>query len=306
MDPENLTAFGKELSNASKAKVRSFSSATKDWPVAYASNYELIQRLKGTISKKQNVLVLGAGYESRMASISKATDGWLRTGVHWTNFHPEIQVDVMTSTHTCTLEAALYAKKEPLLLIHGVYSKVPPILRKSFTVRWSDPYFGTENGVSPSAQYLEMIIRKKAVGPAPYIPSVRNTLFLNVMIMIWLGAKKIVFTGVDPFKPEYFFSRDQDIVLEIVRCLSMCDPWLAEWDGRNERLTSYDRETAHRIQQFIKNICSVRSAVGEKKYVFEFDRGFKLLKNFAAVRGVELGYVGDSTYMQTTEISRID
>jgi hypothetical protein len=123
-----LTNFGEKLSKASKDKDRSFSSSTKDWTLAYSSNLELMERLRGTLAKKEKVLIVGAGIESNMSSIARHTEGWLRTGVHWTNFHPEIQVDVITSTHTCTLEAALHAPRPPLLLIHGVYSKVPPAI----------------------------------------------------------------------------------------------------------------------------------------------------------------------------------
>ena len=71
---------------------------------------------------------------------------------------------------------------------------------------------------------------------------------------------------------------------------------MAEWDGRNERLASKNRDTAHRIQTFITNILTQESAVGAQNYIDEFDRGFSLLRDFAKARGVELGYFGDSSY----------
>ena len=299
-----LTPFGEQLSSAAKSKLSNFGTSTKSWPEPYKDNYQAIQRLKNTLAVKPNVLVVGAGLELQMKSIGDISQNWLKTGVHWTNFHPDIEVDIITSTHTCTLEACHYFRRKPLLLIHGVYSKVPPVLKNSMTIRWSDPFMNAKGGVKPSALSLEKTIQEKSYGVAPYIPSVRNTLFLNAMVMIWLGAKKIGFAGVNPHDPQYFFSNDNSLVLEIIRCLSKCDPWLAEWDGRNERLASNNRDTAHRIQTFISNILTQESAVGGQNYIDEFDRGFSLLRDFAKSRGVELGYFGNSSYMATTGLQR--
>ena len=299
-----LTPFGEKLSQASRFQLSNFDTSTKSWPDPYKANYQIIQKLKNTLTVKPNVLVLGAGIESQMVSIGNMSQGWLKTGVHWTNFHPDIEVDIITSTHTCTLEACHYFRRKPLLLIHGVYSKVPPVLKNSMTIRWSDPFMNLKGNSKPSALSLEKTIQQKSYGVAPYIPSIRNTLFLNAMVMIWLGAKKIAFAGVNPHKPQYFFSKDKTLVLEIIRCLSKCDPWLAEWDGRNERLASKNRDTAHRIQTFITNILTQESAVGGQNYIDEFDRGFSLLRDFAKARGVELGYFGNSSYMATTGLQR--
>ena len=299
-----LTPFGEQLSSAAKSKLSNFGTSTKSWPEPYKDNYQAIQRLKNTLAVKPNVLVVGAGLELQMKSIGDISQNWLKTGVHWTNFHPDIEVDIITSTHTCTLEACHYFRRKPLLLIHGVYSKVPPVLKNSMTIRWSDPFMNAKGGVKPSALSLEKTIQEKSYGVAPYIPSVRNTLFLNAMVMIWLGAKKVGFAGVNPHDPQYFFSNDNSLVLEIIRCLSKCDPWLAEWDGRNERLASNNRDTAHRIQTFISNILTQESAVGGQNYIDEFDRGFSLLRDFAKSRGVELGYFGNSSYMATTGLQR--
>lgn len=297
-----LTSFGRILSKASRVKEKVDSSPANNID-AYKRNIKFINALRVSLKRKENVLVLGAGVENNLSSILSSTQDWLRTGVHWNNFRQDLQMDVITSTHVCTLEAALHSATPPLLMVHGVYSKVPPVIKRSFSLRWSDPFmsgFPSE----PTAENLDHVIRSKSVGPAPYIPSVRNTLFLNTMTMIWLGAKKVAFAGVDPHHPNYFFSQDNDIKLEIVRCLSLCDPWLAEWDGRNERLSSKRRDTCHRIQHFIQNVVSAKSAVGEQSYIDEFDRGFKLLKEFADMKGVQLGYFGESSYMATTGLQR--
>lgn len=307
---ETLESFGKALSEASKLRRPDFSTATKDWSEAYQGNLSVIKSLSAALKKKDNVLVVGAGSEDNFKAINEMTLGWLKTGVQYTNFNPELQMDVITSTHVSLLEAALHASKPPLFLIHGVYSKVPPCLKRSMTIRWSDPYIESDMGLFPSAKgritasTFEGIIAKKARGVAPFLPAVRNTLFLNAIVMIWLGARKIVFTGVDPHHPEYFFSNNSELKMEIIRCIAACDPWLAEWDGRNDRLPLLNRPTVHRVQDFINKILG-KSKVGEEDYIFEFDRGFALLKEIATGRGVQLGYLGKSSYMKTTGIERI-
>jgi hypothetical protein len=300
-----LTPFGEALAKASQRREVHFSTATAHWREAYQGNAELIKRLKGSLQGKPNVLIAGAGRQGGLEAIVRQTKGWLRTGVHWSNFNPELPVDVITSTHTAPLEAALHAAKPPLLLIHGVYSKVPPCLQRSFTIRWSDPFMLKDWKGKPTAAGIEALIQAKAVGVAPYLPAVRNTLFLNAMVMLWLGARQIVFTAVDPHKPDYFFSGNPELTLEIVRCLAATNPWLAEWDGRNERLGLIKRPTAHRVQEFTKNLLRQRSAVGGSDYLMEFDRGFKLLRQLAKGQGVQLGYLGESSYMATTGIPRL-
>ncbi|MDO6351112.1 hypothetical protein Q3Y53_01030 [Synechococcus sp. YX-04-1] len=305
---KNLTPFGNALANAIQLRHPSFSTKTRDWLQIYQENINTLKSIQSLIRQKNTVLVVGAGYESKMSSISKSTKNWFKSGVHWTNFHRELKVDLITSTHACTLEAAIHhSKNRPSFLIHGVYSKVPPVFMNSATIMWSDPYI--DNGMKdlPTVQDYDDIINKRSKGAIPYLPSVRNTLFLNTMIMIWLGAKNIVFTAVDPHNPDYFFSDDDELTLDIVRCLSMCNPWLAEWDGRNERISLLHRNTSHRIQKFIENLLSQKkSAVGEQSYIEEFDRGFTFLKDFALHRGLNLGYLGDSEYMKTTGIKKLD
>ena len=306
VDPSSiLTDFGRELSHASKTRTKNFNSSVKAWPDLYNGNIKSIKSLRQALLVSPNVLLVGAGRHHDLVKLKRLTKGWLRSGVHWTNFNPLFPIDVIVSTHCAPLEACLHAMHKPSLLVHGVYSKVPPCFKKSFTIRWSDPYMIKEWKGDPSAEMVNTLLEAKCFGPAPYIPAVRNTLFLNAMVMLWLGAKQLVFTAVDPHQPEYFFSGNQEITLEIVRSLSHCDPWLAEWDGRNERIPAIKRSTSHRIQSFTKSLLTARSAVGGKDYLFEFDRAFALLQQLAKIRGSKLAYIGESSYMKTTGIKRI-
>jgi len=302
---EALTPFGKILSEASRTRNANFKTDTSTWKSEYQQNADKISRLRSALALKGSVIIAGAGKQPGIDQIVRQTKGWLYTGVQWTNFNQQLNVDIITSTHTTPLEAALYSNRIPQLLIHGVYSKVPPVLRKSLTIRWADPFLTLGDGSQPSQQYIEALIKNKAIGVAPFLPAVRNSLFLNAMMMVWLGAKRIVFTAVDPLNPAYFFTGNKDIVLSIMRAIMSADPWLAEWDGRNERLGLLKRSTAHRVQTFAKNILCETSAVGGKEYIFEFDRGFDLLCKIAAGRGIDLGYAGASDYMKTTGIARI-
>ena len=103
--------------------------------------------------------------------------------------------DIVVSTHASPLESSLHsADNQPKLLIHGVYSKVPPCFNRSCTIRWSDPYLIKEWEGQATVERIEALMRSKSVGVAPYIPAVRTTLFLNAMIMLWLGAKRLMFT----------------------------------------------------------------------------------------------------------------
>jgi hypothetical protein len=302
-----LTDFGQALEAACMHRTKIFSSTTCDWANQYQKNAKTIELLAGTIKRKGSVLITGAGKQEGLASIATRTQGWLKTGVQWTNFIEEIDIDIVTSTHYTPLEAALHCKRrQPLLLVHGVYSKVPPCLNKSITIRWSDPFLMKELGGRPNQANLEALIKTKARGPAPYIPAPRNVIFLNAMVMIWLGAKEIAFTGVNPDNPAYFFEDNSELTLEIVRAVSLTSPWLAEWDGRNERISAITRESSHRTHEIIRDIAAQTSAVGTKGRIETLTKGFNLLKDYAKAKNVRIGHFGKSDFLNSLGIERFD
>jgi len=300
-----LTDFGRALALATEMRDSTFETNISRWPENYRANQAYSDLLRKEISQKAGVIIAGAGKQNNLDSYKPQIANWFRAGVHWTNFNPDIDITAVISTHIAPLEATLYSECVPDHLIHGVYSKVPPCLSRSCTVRWSDPFMNKSFAGKPTAQDLDALMEKMSTGAAPYLPSVRNTIFLSAMVSLWLGARHIVFTGVDPLTPDYFFTGNPDLTLRIVKCVAAVNPWLAEWDGRNERIGVIKRDTAHRVQVFIQNLLMQRSAVGGKKYLHEFDRGFILLRQLAEIRGVQLGYIGESKYMETTEIPRL-
>ena len=300
-----LTSFGIKLAKASELRLPSFDSSTKSWPNNYQDNILFINQAKEMFANKSKVLITGAGYEKNFLSYVSQTNGWIRSGVHWTNFIEGFPIDIMGSAHISPLEASMHSVNRPKILVHGVYSKVPPCLCNSFVMRWSDPYLSKQfNGV-PSTQDIIQLISEKSLGVAPYLPIVRNSIFFLSTIFLWLGAKELVFTGVDPLNPQYFFKDNLSVKIEIGKSLSMCNPWLGEWDGRNERIPAIKRSTSHNIQHFINSILQSTSAVGGDDYIFEFHRGFKLIKNLADFMNARLYYVGNSSFMKETGLKRV-
>ena len=302
---DTLTSFGKELAIVSSERNANFETGVKARLQDYQQNKQIIACLRDKINAAPGILILGAGKQNNLESILCQAENWFKIGVHWTNFNPLISADCIASTHVAPLESVLHSSSKTQYLLHGVYSKVPPLLLQSMTLRWSDPFLTKGIKENSIPNQIDEIMNIHQHGLAPYIPAPRNTLFFAAMSAIWLGAKRIAFTAVDPCNPGYFFGENTDIMLEIVTCLNKCDPWLAEWDGRNERLGKIKRDTSHRIQTFTSNILSKVSAVGQPSYLYEFDRAFKLIQELALIKGVKLGYLGYSEYMKSTGLKRL-
>ena len=160
--------------------------------------------------------------------------------------------------------------------------------------------------IKPTLQALHKIVESKTYGPAPYIPAVRNVIFLNAMVMIWLGAKEITFAGIDPYNPIYFFHGNKEKSLEIIQAVSSIDPYIAIWDGRNERIDRINRDTDHRIQEIISDLSQQKSAVGDNKRIDVMRKGMIILKKYAEFRGVRLNHLGESKFMDEMGLRRVD
>lgn len=301
----SLTPFGLELAKATRENIKNFDTAVKSRQDAYHKNIVRIQQLRNVIKNNPRVLIAGAGNITDIDNIENSTKSLLRSGVNWTSFNPDLDVQIQCGTHALPLEATLYSARPPELIIHGVYSKVPPCISRSFTIQWSDPFMSREYGGAPSAYDLEMAILKKAVGPAPYIPSVKNVVFLNSMVMIWLGAKKLFLTGIDPLQPEYFFTGKPDLCLTIIKAITQANPWIAEWDGRNERISERQRNTQHRRMSAIADLLSESgSGVGTPERIKVMEQGFRLLVKFCEIKDVKISYLGESKFLEKIGLHR--
>lgn len=303
---QSLTPFGLELAEAVRNRSINFDSSIQTRGDAYEKNVIRVGQLRDAISKNPRILIAGAGKIDDISDLNGVAQNLLRCGVNWTNFNPDLDIQVLCSTHAIAIEAALFANTLPEIMIHGVYSKVPPCISRSFTMRWSDPLMNKDYGGQPTPQKLEKTMSKTCLGAAPYIPSVRNVVFLNAMVMIWLGAKKLYFTGIDPLTPDYFFAGKPNLALNLVTAITQTNPWIAEWDGRNERIADWHRETEHRRMKTVANLLSTKgSAVGSKARIEVMNKGFKILLDYANFKNVKVAYIGKSKYFQSIGLSRV-
>lgn len=301
----SLTPFGLELAKATRKNIKNFDTSIHFRQDAYRKNIDRIQQLRNVIKTNPRVLIAGAGNITDIDNIKNSTKSLLRSGVNWTSFNPDLDVQVQCGTHALPLETSLYAARPPELIIHGVYNQVPPCISRSFTIQWSDPFMSKEYGGAPSAYDLETAILKKAVGPAPYIPSVKNVVFLNAMVMIWLGAKKLFLTGIDPLQPEYFFTGKPDLSMTIVKAITQANPWIAEWDGRNERISDHQRSTQFRRMIAIADLLSENgSGVGTPERIKVMEQGFHLLVKFCKIKDVKINYLGESKFLEKIGLHR--
>ncbi len=302
----SLTPFGLELAKAVATTSKGFDTSYSLRKNDYAKNIVRTVQLRSLVRDNSGVLIAGAGKISDVQNLASATKLLLRSGVNWTNFNPDIDIQVLCSTHALALEAALFSSTPPLLMIHGVYSKVPPCISRSMTLRWSDPFMSPEFGDPPTPVALEEAISVRGNGPSPYIPAVKNVVFLNSMAMIWLGAKNIVFAGIDPLQPEYFFADNPSVTLELVRAITKANPWIAEWDGRNERIPERHRDSTHRRVKVISNLlASEGSGVGSIKRLKTMQNGFKLLLDYCKFKEVNVSYIGKSQFLSNLGLPRI-
>ena len=166
-----LSSFGSSLANATRLRQKGFDTSTSVWPNAYKTNAELINKLRNTIRNKPDVLLIGAGRNDGLNQIKQQTQGWLRSGVHWSNFNPVKPGDIGVSTHATPLESLCIRDNQPKLLIHGVYSKVPACFNRS-CIFVGQIHIDKEWKVS-NVERIEALMRSKSVGVAPYIPAVK-------------------------------------------------------------------------------------------------------------------------------------
>ena len=300
----SLTPFGHELAKAYQRESASFDSSVSSNLKAYKKNLWRIKLLRDLILEKKKVLIIGAGHIPDVSDFEASVKDLIQSGVNWTNFNPKLNLEILSATHSIALEAAHFHSILPNHLVHGVYCKVPPVISNSFTIRWADPFLNGEFGGNPAPKDLEKIILKSSISSVPFLPSVRNVVFFNAMVMILLGAQEIYFAGIDPLNPEYFFSKDPSLTVDVIRAVSKTNPFIAEWDGRNERISGKLTDSKHRKSQVICNLLSpAGSGVSRRQDVME--QGFKLLTAYCKFKKVKVGYIGQSKFMNNLGLNRV-
>ena len=87
--------------------------------------------------------------------------------------------------------------------------------------------------------------------------------------------------------------------MEIALALAKAEPWISAWDGRNQRLPSYNSDTLHRQLDTIKDILETKSvsATGKGWRFKEMERGMKLVKETCNYLGLSLDCIDESSFL---------
>ena len=309
-----LTDFGKALSECCAesfqkkeiCKLR-YGSLERDWE----NNKRRLQALKEHIDGKR-VIYMGPGRlngdELAYIKSEMSRQDVIISSTHFLSCREDIEIDIMLSSHAAPLMAAAAGERTPKAIVHAVYSKVPPVIKGSMTVQWSDPYLMWGKREVTAVEVLKEI-EERFKGDKPYIPAPRNAMGLGLVSLIGLGARQIEMIGFDPDNPTYFFSNNQLQKMALARALSESDPWIAAWDGRNERLIP-SKDCVHRLSMIIANILKADkdcvSFVGSGWRYEEMVRALLLCQQMTEARGMKLAYAGRSQFMKKLGISHRD
>ena len=142
---ELLTPFGKALEKAAKTRTelkehvneeQSFSALKKNSlrleqtrQLLTNFDYTVIVGL-GPISNKDLKFLIKLQQKNNVASIFS----------QWANFRDCLEPQILASCHVNPLMASLLSSNPPSTVIHGAYVSSPPVLSKSFILRWCDPF----------------------------------------------------------------------------------------------------------------------------------------------------------------------
>ncbi len=309
-----LTEFGNALSSMSQGLLENRDKEIKiDKSIlekGYKKNGARLESLHKLLPQRDTVFLLAPGYMSNSSieiinKLQKQKRAYI-CGVNFTSFHDKIDLDLLISTHVTVLMAGAVSKTPPKGIIHGVYSAVPPVVSSSCTIMWSDHFLmGKLDKLikAESAEYIIKVNEEKLKGKSPCILAPRNVMMFASYFLAFAGARKIVFAGFDPKKPEYFFANHDHTKMEIARCLAMSDPFISAWDGRVSRIPP-TLETIYRQNDLIKDVLrkSTSSIAGEGWRFEELKRAVNQLKEICLIKDIDLNYLGESIFCNYLKI----
>jgi hypothetical protein len=301
------TAFGQSLSEASRLRLPGIDSRPERWEREYLANLGRVRDLERLIQAKPNIVVMGSGSGLDPAALPRQQDGWLYAGVQWLAFHPDVQPDIVLSNHTCTLEAALRSPNSNHIsfFIQSSGEAVPPIFERATSIQWGNinAMWNESAGIEVAAGIIRKQFQKRADSVLPLVMGQPNVLFILSALLIFLGAKRIVFAGVDPYNPTHFFTGRKDIQHTIVAAQCRADPWIAEWDGSSGRIPLLHRDSAHFVLENLKAVLSdAPSAIADKTRLKWFRDGFRIIELICANSGVQLNFSGRSEFLSEARI----
>ena len=317
MEHSCLTSYGLALKEASEyfiaRKGKSFKINQQIANQNREDGSKIFSQIHKQVQDKQNIIIIAPGPLSqktkKVINFYQQEKNFLVCGVQFSNFHYDLKLDIQLSTHALPLMASLQSANKPNLIVHGVYSESPPVLKDSCTVCWSDPFLTKnlfENGEVSSTRIIE-INGKYLYHKMPYLTVPRNVMMFATYCLVFLGGKRLILAGFDPETPTYFFSENDGLKLDIIRALSSTDPIIAGWDGRNERIPP-PLDTLFRQSSFIQDVAHAKPISGTASgWRFnELVRGTKLLKHIMDKLERKLFYIGESKFCSNLNIKRID
>ena len=224
----------------------------------------------------------------------------------WANFRDGIRPQIIASCHVHPLMASLVSCNPPDLILHGSYTSSPPVLSRSVVIEWQDPFLlqGENNVIT---EHLISENKNTLCGDKPYLQSPRNALLFCLFNAIFMGSKRISLVGFDPDRPEYFFSKNEDKKLEIVRSIVNADPWIAAWDGRYERVREKSKQEEHSLLELAAVIMDANpmSAVGSGWRLDLMEKGIVLASNICRQLNISLDYFGESLFLERCGLKRL-
>lgn len=303
------TQFGTELSRASRLRLPGVDVSLQRWSSLYSANREKFLALKEFVRSRPNIVVLGAGCGYSLNDLPPRSDGWSYAGVHWMPFHPGLNMDIVLSNHTCALDAALRAPSSNNIqfFIQSSGEIVPPIFERALSIQWGNINSMTsERSPSGIVSYIDATIASRVNSPVPFFPAQPNVIFVLSTLLIYCGAEKLVFAGVDPLNPVHFYANNPEVQLSMASAQCLADPWIGEWDGSSKRLSVLHRDTSYRVLEYVKDLLFANpSLIGDPKRLEWFHDGFDIIKSVSSARSVELAYVGHSKFMESIDMANL-
>lgn len=157
----------------------------------YKLNRKNWRKIKSLASSASRLIIVGPGIidDHIIQSINnRKSDG--STFVmcsQWSNFRENLSFDFLASCHVLPLMSSLLYDNKPKAIFHGVYSKVPPILQRSCTVTWSDPFLRPENknGLDVTSLISKWQVQGEKFMPRLEVP--RNAMSFCIFLGLYLG-----------------------------------------------------------------------------------------------------------------------
>jgi len=304
----NLTRAGYILSGCMKDQ-KEFTAEYSDWKELYDTAIATRQNIRDKIKNSEHVLLMGAGQSLWRTPLDILLDKKIfKVGVNWTHRFPLITPSLIITSHTYPAQAVRSASNS-IIVAHGSYSKIPPLINSSFTYGWADPEFVLKT--NPTTEQIRRIIEKQSLDPPdavfPRIYAYKNICMISISLLLSMGAKSIILSGFDPVKPDYYFSGISSIARDLIDDVIVTDNLLNDWDGRHERLQmgkyGIDMDSLGKTVRCIRHLYySGLGNTASRHYVEGFEKSLKTWCAASSLCGISLYRADDSDFLKTADL----